>query len=47
MAGIGNKVKLKDGRVGTIQKVQNGNFLIMTAEGTHSWISPDDIQEVL
>lgn len=47
MAGVGNKVKLKDGRVGLIQKVQNGNFLILSAEGTHSWISPEDIQEVM
>lgn len=47
MAGVGNKVKLKDGRVGTIQKVLNGNFMILTAEGTHVWISPNDIEEVI
>lgn len=47
MAGVGNKVKLKDGRVGVIQKVTNGNFMILTAEGTHCWITPSDIEEVL
>ena len=47
MAGVGNKIKLKDGRVGTIQKVINGNYLMLSAEGTHVWVSPDQIDEVL
>ena len=47
MAGIGNKVRLKSGVVGVIQQVNNGNYLLLTAEGKPQWASPEDIEEVL
>ncbi len=47
MAGVTNKVRLKDGTIGIIQKVTNGNYLLMTAEGEHRWCSPEDIEEIL
>lgn len=47
MAGIGNKVRLKNGKVGIIKQVQNGNLLIYTAEGNPLWARPEEIEEVL
>lgn len=47
MAGVGNKIRLKDGTIGTIKKVTNGNYLLITAEGKPRWCTPDDIDEVL
>lgn len=47
MAGIGNKVRLKDGTVGIIKQVTNGNYLLITAEGKARWATPEDIQDIL
>ena len=47
MAGVTNKVRLKDGTIGTIIQVSNGNYLLSTNTGDRRWCKDSDIEEVL
>lgn len=44
---VNSKVITKDGTIGVVILVQNGNYLLITNKGLKKWIKPEEIVKIV